>query len=141
MYIRLSDTDRKNLGLSDEEIYWENARFTNREARLVERPEPDGPGLSPADWIDALMGEPVEVDGVPQINDETGEAVRSPTAATLDIVIWLAVRRAGLNVTWPEFEYDRNGLTIRPDVEPEPEDGEEPGKDEPPAVEDSPTPS
>ena len=140
MYIRLSDTDRKNLGLSEEEIWWENSRFTNREARLVERPEPDGPGLSPEDWIEALNGEPVEVDGVPEIDEETGAAIRRPTAATLDIVLWLAVRRAGLNVAWSEFEYDRNGVTIRPDVEPEPEDGAESGKDES-AAEEVPTPS
>jgi hypothetical protein len=130
MYIRLSDTDRKALGLDEEKIYWENARFTNREARLIERPEPDGPGFSPEGWIDALRGEIVEVDGVPQIDDETGEPIKAPTPATLDVVIWLAVRRAGLDVSWSEFEYDRYGVVITPDHEDEPED--ESGKDEPP---------
>jgi hypothetical protein len=139
MYILLSDTDRKTLGI-DAEIYWENSRFTNREARLVERPEPDGPGLSPEQWIEACVGEIVEIGGVPQIDDETGEPYRRPTAATLDVVIWLGLRRAGIDVSWSDFEYDRNGLVIRPDHEPEPDGEPESGKDEP-AVEDSPTPS
>jgi hypothetical protein len=142
MYLRLSDTDRKAFGLDEEWMYWENGRFTNREARLLERPEPDGPGVGPEDWMEALRGEIVEVDGIPQVDEETGEPIRKPSADTWDAIVWLCLRRNGVEVTWQAFEYDRNYLGYRPDHELEPDEEleAESGKDEP-VAEDSATPS
>lgn len=123
---RLSDTDRERYGC-EEWLRFAYGRFTNREARLIERPEPDGPGIAPRDWIEALRGEIVEKDGVPILDDD-GKPLRAPTDDTVDVIVWLALRRAGHEVAWPDLEYDR--LSLRIGRDPQASQGKEPAATE-----------
>jgi hypothetical protein len=119
MRFMLSDDDHKRYGLPAGWIFMDINRFTNQEADLVERPEPDGPGLDPEDWLECLRGEPAEDKGVPLIDEETGEAIRRPSRRTVSIMFWLGVRRAGVDVAWPDWTYDLLGYIARRDDQPD----------------------
>jgi len=119
--IRLSQADRDRLGIPDV-IVVDPESVTAREAIILERGASDQDGLviqfaSPDDWRKALAGRA----------GDTPEARRSASYPAYVVLVWLALRRAGVHVPLSEVDFDDRAEWKVTGVDAPPED--ELGKD------------
>ena len=135
-FLKLGAADRERLG-APEAIPISLNSVTNREAIRMRVLGYKTPRL----WRNALRGIPVDEDGNPvpaQIDgvDEDGNPAQVSNPAMVDferdyqawtVLMWLGLRRVGIEVDPSTLEFDLDAL----DYEPDPED--EPGKAEEPA--------
>lgn len=135
-FLKLGQADRERLG-APAELPIELAGLTVREAIRLRVLGYNTPRL----WRNALRGKsldedgnpvPREVDGV----DENGNPAKVPNPAAVDtemdyqawaVLVWLALKRAGVESDPSTLDFDLDALTYEADPEPEP------GKDEAPA--------
>jgi hypothetical protein len=122
IHLRLSDVDRERLG-GPEWLDLDHYSVTAREAAILQRGfDLDGEHVAfehPGEWRKALSPD--------------GD---SPWAATL-VLVWLALRRAGVQVALADLDFNLDSLAYRVDPSPEPavEDAAaeaSPGKDDEP---------
>jgi hypothetical protein len=74
-------------------------------------------GIGPDEYDNLRRGKPVFEAGQPVLSDD-GRQVFHHSATFYKIVVWFALRGAGLKVPWSELTFDRRALEIRSDVEP-----------------------
>lgn len=130
-FLKLGEKDRERLG-APEALPIDLGSVTNREAIRMRTLGYRTPRL----WRNALRGVPVDEDGnrVPaEVDGATNPALvdfeRDYQAWT--VLMWLALRRVGIETDPSTLEFDLDALDYVPDPEPEPE-VEEPGKAEEP---------
>lgn len=129
--IRLSDEDRERLGLKQEWIEsFDVERFMLADAELLE-----ANGYDPDEFMDDLQGQPVVrdgqpvmvaefdsdgnevlVDGKPKMHQKVKRSFRLRRA-----LVWLAVRKAGLTVSFDDFDFQIVG--VRHDFSGDPPEG------------------
>jgi hypothetical protein len=142
--LRLADQDRERYGC-DEWLELDPFAITNREAAAIQRGFTcDGMKVAfdnPATWLRALTGEVVTDDnGAPVMDPITGHdgeptvvPRRRPDFGAELILVWLALRRSGINVPMSEVDYDmdmRWESTVPQADEPDEIPGESEGKDD-----------
>lgn len=124
LQIRLSDADRERYGCEE----WLDADAASVSVREAMALQPLG-FTSPTDWRQALRGDVVEEDGKPVLRPD-GQPLRRQgrqyPAALLGLV-WLALKRSGVQVGLDDLDFDMDNLDI--EAPPEPEQADEPGKD------------
>lgn len=126
--LKLSPADRERLG-APEEMPMDLASLTNREAiqlRTFGFP-------TPRVFRKALQMREVpalDEDGNPEKDDDGNPVVdRVMNYEAWTALVWLMLRRVGVNVDVREFEFDLNALEYIPDPEPEEVvEVDEPGK-------------
>jgi hypothetical protein len=135
IHLRLSDVDRERLGVPDEWLDVDPHSVTAREASILQRGfDLDGERITydtPGEWRRALRG------GMPD-----DQPARRPDFPAMLVLVWLALRRAGVTAALDALDFDLDGLAYRSDGQPEPEPDPEasPGKDDaPPTSPDSST--
>lgn len=144
--LRLSDADRERYGCDE----WLGVVFGSVnawEAALIQRGfTKDGIRVgfdSPGRWRQGLTGQVITGDdGEPILRKvETPEGMkevpqRRPDFGAELILVWMALRRAGIDVPMAEVDYDTDGLTWQSEddtpaaAEDEPIPGESEGKDD-----------
>lgn len=125
--LRLPDADRERYGCPE----WLEADIvsvTVWEAALIQRGfTRDGIRVAfdtPGAWRKALMGEVV--------TDENDAPRRRPDFGAEIMLVWLELRRAGVDVSMAEVEFGYDGLRwdLAPELDPEPDDEPVPGESE-----------
>lgn len=131
-FLRLAAADVACLGCP-EELPMDLASLTNREAIQLRTMG----YATPRQFRRALQTKDIPVldaDGTPEL-DADGEPVVDTAMdyAAWTVLVWLLLRRAGVNVDVREFEFDLQGMEYVPDPEPaEIVEADESGKAEDP---------
>lgn len=108
----LSEGDRKRLGVTGEYLPIDLGALTNREAI-----ELSALGYrTPAMFRRALPPVPVDADGKPCDEKEAEDFQIDYRAWT--VLVWLALRRAGIDADPETLEFDVNSTTLAADPEP-----------------------
>jgi hypothetical protein len=142
-FLKLGDADRERLG-APESIPISLSSVTNREAIRMRVLGYKTPRL----WRNALRGKPVDEDGNPvplEIDgfDEDGKPAKVSNPAVVDfdrdyqawtVLMWLGLRRVGIEVDPATLEFDLDGLDYEPDPEDDPGKAEEPAEDPEPST-------
>lgn len=127
-FLKLGEADRERLG-APAELSISLSSLTNREAIRLRVLGFNTPRL----WRLALLGKPVDEDGSPvprEIDgvDENGQLAKVPNPARVDTVtdylawtalVWLALRRAGIETDPATLEFDLDALEYEADPEPD----------------------
>lgn len=129
MRIRLTPGDRERLG-APEWLELDTDRFSVMEAEALSEA-----GLSATEAAVLLRGWPAERDGEPVL-DAVGREVRQTDPRGWHARVWVALRRAGITVPYPECDFDVLALEVEYDPPPVTEPGDGEGK-APPADEPS----
>ena len=119
-FLKLSEADRERLG-APEELSIDLAGITNREAIRLRTLGYNTPRL----WRSALRGKPVDEDGNPATGEAIADYVMDYQAWTC--LLWLALKRVGIESDPATLEFDLDGMSYEADPEPE---AAEPGKAE-----------
>lgn len=110
----LSEADQNRFGCGPQ-LEVDPLAITAREAAAIQEPffpKHDG-FVSPWEWREALRGKPmVDQYGAPVMVDVEEDGVtkqeqkRKPNYAANAVVVWLCLRRAGVNVELADLDYD-----------------------------------
>ena len=120
-FLKLGEADRERLG-APESISIDLGGITNREAirlRVL--------GFNtPRQWRTALRGRPLDAEGNSTDSEQAVDFEMDYQAWTA--LVWLALRRAGIEKDPAELEFDIDALTYEADPEPESGKAEEPAE-------------
>jgi hypothetical protein len=143
-FLKLGAADRERLG-APEAISIDLGGITNREAIRLRVLGFNTPRL----WRKALLGKPIDEDGNPvprEVDgvDEDGNPAKVPNPARVDTevdyqawaaLVWMALRRVGIEEDPSTLEFDIDALSYEPDAEPEDlGKAEEPAEDPDPST-------
>lgn len=107
--IRLSDEDRKRIGLEQEWIEgFELSKLMVGDGEALE-----AAGYDPDEFLEDLRGHPVFRAGEPvMVDDGAGGKVqrRQVSYRAARAAMWLAVRQAGLKIPFADFDYQLQGV-------------------------------
>lgn len=118
---RLSDADRKRLGVGDEWLDLDVFSVSAWEAALMQRGfTREGVTVSfdhPRAWRQALVG-------------KSADGPRRPDWGAELMAVWLLLRRAGIDVPMAELDYDADGMSwdLVLDLPPAADEAEVPGE-------------
>jgi len=117
MRITLAEKDRERFSVP-EVIEYEEMDLTLGEVVALE----EQAGITFDVWADMLRGDPVPV-------EEGREPRYRRSYRTQHVILWLAVRKAGVNVKYKDFDVSLSGLKVLQDEVAVEEPGKEPGPD------------
>lgn len=117
-FLKLGEADRERLG-SPAELSIDLAGITVREAIRLRTLGFNTPRL----WRNALRGKPMDEDGNPVPREVDGES--NPAIADYEVdyqawaaLVWLALKRAGIDSDPATLDFDMDALTYEADPEP-----------------------